>query len=331
MATLLQELYTAPGKFTRIQAMLYSVGLALDESLIATLRVIAEKSDDKLERAVAWYVIAYTTMIPDDIEAFLSAYLYDGQTVEGMFEARYQLRTGGGELELRYFLYQLAIIPDHRHKALIALIADNCYQIDFGITDYNNFSLGSIPEDVIISGKAFHDDSQHYLKQMKEYDVTPVADRFLMLLDSSEMESRVALYRIAYKMDFFKLNICARLTSKLSAEQLSQEETTMLLFSMSDILFCGNRNLSGEEPQEGEITITQAFYKNLPDNGPAMCKLLLLESLTSSKKEVADLIIGNQTPPLSVYTRNKLEALLECDPALIGLDRVGKIHMILGK
>jgi hypothetical protein len=349
MATLLQELYTAPEKFTRIQAMLCSMDLALDESLLAILRERAEKTDDRLERAVARYAIAYTTMLPDDIDAFLDAYLYDGRTVEGMFESGDRLRRGGGTLDLRHFLYQLATMPRHRHKALIALVADNSYHYDYMVVSgYEDFGLGPLPEDVILQGEALHDDSHYYYRQIEEFDARPVIDRFLALLGSPEKESRVAVYLIAYKLvdlspesDF----LCERFAARLSSGMLSTEEADMLRFSMRDPHFCGTRNLAGESQQKGEISIIDAFYDNLPDTGPAMCRLLALEDFTRvrseqplrpdarSREKIVDIIIGS-APSLSFLSarrQKELEALLECDPELVGPDRIARVRRVLGK
>ena len=330
MAALLQELYTAPEKFTRIQAMLYSMDLALDESLLATLRERAEKGDDKLERAVARYAIAYTTMNPDDIDAFLDAFLYDGQTVAGMYKARYWLRGGGRELELVYFLRGLAENPRFRQKALIALVADNAHQIDFGVADYNNFGVGSFPEDVILQGKALQDDSQYYSKQIESFDGKPVTDRFLALLDSPELASRVALYRVAYKLAFVEFDLCQRLAVNLNSGTLPKEETTMLLFSMHDIHFCGILNLAGELAQEKETRIAQAFFENLNDSTPIMCRLMALDNFVSTRERLVDVIISGLDPAaLSERSRKQLEAVLKCDHELIGQERVAKIRLIL--
>ena len=331
MAALLQELYTAPEKFTRIQAMLYSMDLALGESLLATLRERAEKTGDKLERAVARYAIAYTTMNPNDVDAFLDAFLYDGQTVAGMYEARYQLRRGGRELELVYFLRGLAENPRFRQKALIALVADNAHQADFGVAGYDNFGLGSFPEDAIRQGEALHDYSQYYSRQIESFDGKPVTDRFLALLNSPEMASRVALYRIAYKLAFIEFDLCERLAVTLNSGTLPQEETTMLLFSMHDIHFCGSLNLAGELAQEKETRIGQAFFENLNGSVPIMCSLMALDNFVSARGRLVDVIISVRDPAtLSESSRNKLEAVLQCDHELIGQDRVAKIRSILG-
>ena len=147
--------YKSPEKFTRIQAMLYTVGVAPRGEMIQTLEGIANTTGDNLERAAAYYAVSSMTMKPDHIDAFLDAFLHDAKTVSTLNDSERFLTHELG-IRLNRFLFKLSEIERHAFKAKVAIVALDYYIGEFGGRAGKFYKDDPYHMAIVDKGEAYH-------------------------------------------------------------------------------------------------------------------------------------------------------------------------------
>jgi hypothetical protein len=262
--------------FTRIQAMLLSVNVAPREALIRALRERAVNAEDEIERAVAGYVLASTTMQPSDINALLDALLHSPRSVGGLRLLENRLLPSYGNYSCK-FLNRLAFIPEHTHKATCALIAASGYS-ELPEQDGLVIKNGLTPtEEQFEYGRTFNRFNESHL--LDGYDEAVVHNRLLALMnDSPDKDTRVTIYlmRLRFPVDEEEeAPVDEALYAKLMSGSLDKDEAHILRYSL--LKWRDGRQLESIRRRE---EMEKDYIASLPTVPEDIEKLLDLERRT---------------------------------------------------
>ena len=228
------SLYRDENKFVRIQAMLLSIDMAPREELVQELRERAKRPIDEIERAAAYYALASITRRHEDIAAFLDAFLYSQMAVFGLVRCENFLASMGDPWRLQNFLTRLTLIPAHRHKSMIALVAVEGWITMPESSNIRSYKLMPTKEEYAL-GEELHDFPGD-VAGLLEFDSEAVITHLLALADSPDMESRVTAYLMLRRTYPYQQevrdSICDFLYAKLIHGKISASEACILHFTL---------------------------------------------------------------------------------------------------
>ena len=266
---------SSPERLTRIQAMLYTVGVAPRGEIIQALEGIARTTDDNLERAAAYYALSSMTMDPGHIDAFLDAFLHDAKTVSYLCDCeRFMTRELG--IRLNRFLFKLADIERHSFQAKVAIVA-----LDPCLGEFGGYADRFYEDDpyhmaVVAKGSEYHESFGTI--DFGDYDDLEVENQLSSLTNSADVESRMTYYLMQRAFgsafeDKFVVPMCNTMYAALGNE-LSSEEQSLMRYAI--VSSCGFR--SDRFPWFDGLMQDYELY--LPDKKEDIESLLRLEAAT---------------------------------------------------
>ena len=267
--------YKSPEKFTRIQAMLYTVGVAPRGEMIQALEGIASTTGDNLERAAAYYALSSMTMDPGHIDGFLDAFLHDAKTVSTLNDSERFLTHELG-IRLNRFLFKLSEIERHSFKAKIAIVALDYYMGEFGGYAGEFYKDDPYHMAIVNKGEAYHQSLGPM--DFKNFDDLEMENQLSSLAHSADVESRMTYYLMQRSFvsrfhDEPIESICNTMYGTLG-NGLSSEERSLMRYAIASS--CDFR--SDKFPWYDSLMKDYELY--LPDKKEDIENLLRLEAST---------------------------------------------------